>query len=397
MCYNNSTMKILHFADVHVGMENYGILDAKTGISSRLMDFSKSLEFIATFVEKHKPDLILFAGDAYKDRHPSPTYQQIFTKPLIRMAKIAPVVMVIGNHDTPASMGKANTLDIFSTIEHPNIFISRVPEVLKIPIGKNRIEILTLPWISKSSFDLKNKIDYVNEIRNIINDKSYGLNPKFPAFFLGHASVEGAVLGSEQNVMLGSDIVVPLNALVEKKFQYVALGHLHKFQKLNANPPIVYSGSIEKIDFGEEKEDKGFVWYDTETKKLDFIKTPARPFKTFQISIGKGDSQEKILKKIRGQNFKEAIVKIIIQVDEEYANLISENEIRNEIKDAHLIASITKEIIKKGQLKETVNYSNYLTSLNASDTIKEFIKFKKINEKMSRLIQKYAKEIIEEE
>lgn len=389
-------MKIVHFADAHVGMENYGIIDPKTGLNSRLLDFEKSLNFIADSVEKIKPELILFAGDAYKDRHPTPTHLQIFSKPLIKMAKVAPVVMVVGNHDTPAALGKANTLDIFPTVENPNIYLSRKPEVLKIPTNSGKVQILTLPWISKSSFDVKKQIDFSQKIAETIKDLTYQLNPNFPTFFLGHGTVEGAVYGSERSVMLGADIIVPLSALTQKEFKYVALGHLHKFQQLRVNPPVVYSGSIERIDFGEEKEEKGFVVYNTESKKLDFIKTPSRKFKTIELEIGNKDEHKKVLSRLKKEKIKEAIIKILIKMPEEQASLISENEIRKALKDAFLIASISKEIGTKENIKEKVEYSNYLTSLSPIETINEFIKQRKISAKLAELIKKYAKDLIEE-
>lgn len=78
---------------------------------------------------------------------------------------------------------------------------------------------------------------------------------------MAHTSVQGATYGSERMVMLGQELVLTPGLLRDKRLDYVALGHIHQHQSLNGtdHPPIVYPGSIERIDFGEAREAKGFV------------------------------------------------------------------------------------------------------------------------------------------
>ena len=80
----------------------------------------------------------------------------------------------------------------------------------------------------------------------------------YPLVLTAHASVQGAVYGGERTVMLGRELVLPGSLVKDPRLDYVALGHIHKPQNLNENahPPVIYPGSIERVDFGEVEDDK---------------------------------------------------------------------------------------------------------------------------------------------
>src|SRR5258708_32143065 len=93
-------MKLLHFADAHIDMANYGRHDPETGLPLRVLDFLKSLDTIVDAAIFEKVDMVIFAGDAYKDRSPAPTFQREWGRRIMRLsqAKI-PTLLLIGNHD----------------------------------------------------------------------------------------------------------------------------------------------------------------------------------------------------------------------------------------------------------------------------------------------------------
>jgi DNA repair protein SbcD/Mre11 len=85
-------MRLLHFADAHIDMANYGRHDPETGLPLRVLDFLKSLDTIVDAAISERVDMVIFAGDAYKDRSPAPTFQREWGKRIIRLsqAKIPP-------------------------------------------------------------------------------------------------------------------------------------------------------------------------------------------------------------------------------------------------------------------------------------------------------------------
>ena len=127
------SIKFLHVADTHIGVENYGRLDSGTGLHTRLQDFIKSLRFAFEEAIKENVDLVIFAGDAYRSCDPTPTHQREFAS-LIHMlsAREIPIVMITGNHDSPVSYGKASSVDIFGTLGTRGVHIASEDRLINI-------------------------------------------------------------------------------------------------------------------------------------------------------------------------------------------------------------------------------------------------------------------------
>jgi len=253
-------LKIVHFADVHLGAENYGRIDSRTGLSMRLTDFIQAINHVIDLALEQGADLVLFAGDAYKTRDPSPTYQREFARSIHRLSRAGvPTVLIAGNHDMPNAAGRAHTMEIFGTLEIEHIHVARSPDVLDIETAHGPVQVGVLPWIVRSGLlshqEHKNKsLQQVNELLleriDLILNGPDGLvsrlDPDKPHILVAHGTVQGAVYGSERTVMLGHDIVLPLHFMKNPNWDYVALGHIHRHQALEDErfPPVVYAGSI---------------------------------------------------------------------------------------------------------------------------------------------------------
>ncbi len=353
-------MKFLHLADVHLGMENYGHIDSSTGLHTRLKDFIKCFSFAIDIALEEKVDLVIFTGDAYKNSSPNPTHQREFAKQIYRLSEAEiPVVLINGNHDNPVSFGKATSLDIFGTLNVPKAKVVTEPKLLNIETKAGLVQVFGLPWPTKNLFLTKEECKDLTDmeiikqiqIRAIRKIKEFAkmIKPDIPAIFAAHLAVaEATYSGSERSVLIGSDPVFPAQILAQKEFDYVALGHIHKFQDLNPDNgiPVVYPGSIERINFGEEKEDKGFCLVKIEEGKTsyEFIAVPARKFITIDINIPKDqDPTTALLSEIGKHNLAGAIVRFSYTMPEEVINPIDFAKINTALEGAFMVASISEK------------------------------------------------------
>ena len=111
---------------------------------------------------------------------------------------------------------------------------------------------------------------------------------------------------------------------------------------------MVYSGSVERIDFGEEREDKGFVWAQVEKghTTYEFVPGPARRFVTFRLDAQQGDPLQLLDQALAERDVKDAVVRVILTVLPEHSDLIDERQIRERLREAYLLAGIVKEEVK---------------------------------------------------
>lgn len=277
-------IRILHFADAHIDIANYGRHDPISGLPLRVLDFLKALDTIIDTAINERVDLVIFAGDAYKDRSPAPTFQREWGRRIMRLSRAGiPTILLIGNHDLSPAQGRAHALQEYDTLEVPHIHVIGKPALL-LPENLNglQIQVMALPWVSRSAMMASQQMDGVEPsgvgeqietaLTKLLDNWYQRIDRLVPLILTAHGSVQGAVFGAERSVMLGNDLVLPGSMVKDPRLDYVALGHIHKYQNLNigAHPPVVYPGSIERVDFGEAKDEKGFVIANVSHGKTEF-------------------------------------------------------------------------------------------------------------------------------
>jgi exonuclease SbcD len=360
-------MRVLHFSDLHIGVENYGRIDPETGLSTRLGDFLYSLDQVVAFALTESVDLVLLAGDAYKGRDPSQTHQREFAKRLNRLSQAGiPTFLLVGNHDLPAASSRATAVDIFPTLEVANVYVGNSLKTYDVSTPSGPIQVLAVPWPRRSAILSRedSRGMSIEQVRQALEERltegidieAKKLNPDVPAIITAHVTVNGATVGTERSMMLGQDHVLLVSALDLPQVEYVALGHIHKHQILRPDPPmVVYSGSLQRVDFSEEGDEKGFCIVDLDQAapqgqrmtNFEFHKLDARTFVTVDVSVEPQDVDPTatVVRAINRKNVADAVVRVRISLAAESDAHLRETEIREALEPAHFIASISREIV----------------------------------------------------
>jgi exonuclease SbcD len=405
-------MRILHFADAHIDMANYGRHDPQTGLPLRVLDFLRSLDTIIDAAVSEKVDMVIFAGDAYKDRSPAPTFQREWGKRIIRLsqAKI-PTLLLVGNHDLSPAMGRAHAIQEFDTLQVPFVRVLQKPEFLTSDdLWGLPIQVIAMPWVSRSGLmaSIETSAMDVKELFAGIESRISGLveewiseaDTSLPLIMTAHASVEGAMFGAERMVMLGSDLVLPTALVKDRRLDYVAMGHIHKPQDVNKGnqPPVIYPGSIERIDFGEAMDKKFFVIAhlekgkntDVEWREID----GTRQFIERRIVIRSTENvTDELISALPSlDKMAEAIVKLTVEYPRELDILIDESALRKYTECAFEFHLVKRP---KTEARVRIPEGQAVSSLSPLELLTQYFESAKIKE--SDELQKLAREIIAED
>ncbi len=402
-------MKILHFADLHLGVENYGRIDPNTGLSSRLGDFLSAFDEVVEYALNENIDLILFCGDAYKSREPSQTHQREFARRIWRLASNdIPVFLLIGNHDLPNAINRATSIEIFQTLAIPNVTVANHPGTYQIKTKPGPLQVVALPWARRvallSREETKNlTLDELNErLEKILTERIMaeveGLDPSLPAILAAHVFVHGAQTGSERSMIMGHDYMLLHSSVANPAFDYVALGHIHKSQVLGENPPVVYAGSLERIDFSEEEDKKGFYVVEIGPDKqvsYEFHPVKARRFLTIKVNVAplEPDPTQAVLEAIARHDVKDAIVRVQVAISERLEGLLDEGEIRKALKDAHFIAAIARDVERERRPRMSGFTAEGMTPMEALEV---YLNSKNISKERIKVLLEYGQRLIEE-
>lgn len=275
-------LKILHTSDWHLGKNfretNFDLLPIQKKIMAEIIDITKS----------ERPQLILVAGDIFDTYNPSFDAERLFYETITSLSQEGSlIVAVAGNHDSPDKLriskpliyGKHSIVisgtpnDIFEEYifenEHYKVTIENSFLKLKLKDENLTVAIKAVAYFSEVRMGLSGD-DFVKSLEDYLSKE-----PQFSCdyfVFVSHLYLHGAQKsGSERIFQVGGIEHVPYEAL-PKSADYIALGHLHKFQKINN---AVYSGSIYPFDAGEIEHKKGVcLWQEGSIRFIEFEKIP---------------------------------------------------------------------------------------------------------------------------
>jgi exonuclease SbcD len=289
--------RIAFAADLHV--DAYGSrIDPATGLNARLVDYLTTTAWMADEARHRGAEALVVAGDFTERRHPAPWLVSRIRGALSSFP--GRQVYLRGNHDGEIAGGSIVTLldDGFDDPdESGRTGISR-PRVEPIAFD---VVLACIPHLDRHWLRAQPGMEKVPdaEVYQALGDQfltiARGLYaearadyPDAACVLVCHQTLAGAHMSESQQAFLGDlGLVVDARALAAVGFEGIVAGHLHRHQVVLEEPPVLYPGSIERVDFGEEHETKGFVIADVEPGRFawEFVATPARRFVTVDYAL----------------------------------------------------------------------------------------------------------------
>jgi exonuclease SbcD len=283
---------------------------------------------------------------------------------------------------------RATPLDVFGEFRPllrggEGLIVGRREDVHRIDTRRGPLQVIAMPFPVRSRL-LKDEAwrnlppeELDHQLRETLHAVLQHLletkiDPALPTIVAGHFSIEGATYGSERQVMIGYDVVLPPSMFRHPAIDYVALGHIHKHQAVgDGAPPIVYSGSVERVDFSEEGEPKGFCW--VEVRRGDarwrFVELPARRFFTLSLDLRQAaDPEMTAIAEIRRQadRIREAVVRARVRIRPEQAERLREARIREELEKAGAFSVSSLHIEREESVRSRISLTEmeHLTPLD---------------------------------
>jgi exonuclease SbcD len=399
-------MLIIHTADLHLGISNYAPVNPSTGLSRRIDDFILALDRIVNYAIENRADMFLLCGDSFKDPNPNSTVLKMFATRLSRLSsENIQTVIILGNHDAPRG-GRAAPPEPLIELNVPNVhYFSKPGSTDVVCRTGERARIFALPYrhpVKVASEKGKNGLrkdlmeqTYLEQITKEIEAFTQaGRDDADACILTGHFSVEGAVSGSERIWAIGEEYAVPPSILDTGLFDYVAMGHVHKHQAINSNVPIVYPGSIERVDLAEAGEEKGFVRVEINNRavKWKFIKLPSRTMHNFRLDCQEKQDPSFVVKaEIASHPIKDAIVSLHI-TSKDQITPIQKSEINRLLNDA----SWSQVHYIRPQPEKQATDGAFAGTLEPVQALSEYLKSLKITESQRNQALKIGQQIIEE-
>ncbi len=397
-------IKIFHFADLH--------------LSETTMPQTKpALQQIVGLVQKHRPDMVVFAGDMIVKRgYITPTEDYILKSAFMDMADICKIVAIPGNHDISNRFDRLDAVTGILTREsgsglhqpiHPNITVSSTLEIIETTLSDDkRIRIVTMPYPSKYNFLAKNEnvngnlndvlTDTLAQALVGINMKLHAMNDETPTIMVGHGTISGGVTDSEMMMTTEIDIAISQDQLPDNIDAYM-WGHLHKKQTVGSNKRVHYSGSPAPLTFAQEAFKPSITSWSInkgEAKEMPLplkvshqmlnINIESEAFKNGQMPM------EVVKGVLAGYEVADAKVKLRYKTPKEKASLIVQKELSEHI---YGMGAFDCKIVADTEDDINIRLADLDSDMSMSSLIKAWAELDPDRTKHSDELQKMADEV----
>jgi len=358
-------VKVLHTSDWHVGRRIRG--------RDRSEEHREVLAELVGLADENSVDLILVAGDVFDTASPSPGAEQIVWRALLDLSEIAPVVVVAGNHDNAARLDAVAPL-----LDRAGVTVVGAPRSPHdgglIQIDDLGVKVAVLPFVSQRGIVKAEDImasdpdehsgAYEERLRRVIDLLTVDMTTDTVNLLVSHLTVYGALAGGGERTAHIFGYAIPAS-LFPGHLSYVALGHLHRQQKMPHSSAVWYSGSPLQLDFGEIADQKGALLVSAE---------PGRPASVAELPLRSGrrllsiaGTLEQVLS--RADETTDAYVRIVLH---EAARVGLADEVRAAIPNAVEVvldnpAEPRSSTESRQSLEPVSAFSRYLADRDGSD------------------------------
>ena len=324
-------MKIIHTADLHLGVrfknvvprpatEGFEAVDIRHYVNKRTLEnLNKAVEYAL----KKDVDLLIIAGDVFETIESSLEYHTELARSLQPLLdKGVNTVIIGGNHDYIRSPRRKVSLALLEDLKYPNlIFKSKLDirnsfqgdEPYEVELDGGTVGLVLMPyfWVFKKEYPKAIRL-YISKMLSRLGNVDYRL-------LIAHLDVVGAVYRESDFIGSFRSIEkVNLSTIYPDRFDYIALGHIHIPQKIADN--IWYSGSLNKLNFGEYMDKKAFLYIEFRRRPtinpiyVEPVKMNVYSVKLDDVEINWSNLRSRLEDVLsRGDNL-DAVIKLIFKV-----------------------------------------------------------------------------------
>lgn len=337
------TFNFIHVTDTHFGLDTYGTEDPITGLNTRAQDGLQAFDQLIDHAIKKDIKLVIHSGDVFNTKSISQSIVNAVYARIKRLIDAGIDVMILqGNHDASQVLERKNGLDLANTLGIEKLYVTR---------GGDFFDLGYIQICSVSYWHDTEKI--AEEIQSFADRIDW----KRPAVLVVHLQVEYANFPGcfKDNLHF-----TPLSLLTSHPWNYVAMGHIHKPQKLHSHPPVYYGGSLVRCSFAEEDDPKGFMQITINHGETMLIEQhPVKCLKMLTLRGTMSDIKAQLDKATNPEVFKQCLVRCIVDISEEP---LDEKYLKAKMSMAFKLI-ITKETKKTAHVRID---SNQLTSMQTA-------------------------------
>ncbi|AAC07689.1 exonuclease SbcCD subunit D [Aquifex aeolicus] len=354
-------MRLIHLSDIHAG-KNLGRV-------SRNEDVVYALNQVVDFCKENKPDLVLVAGDVFDKANPDNEAKEIIFDFFLKLHSLnIPSVVISGNHDSYEFMKSLKKL-----LQVIDVYVVPKPNLEECVLDVKGLKIACLPYPSERVLTRAgedSKLSYAVLVEKAIKYLYEKVKDAPLKVLLSHLFIAGSKYTRTEREATITDYYAVEPSAIPEGFDYVALGHVHRYQRIEKAPThVYYTGSLFQLDFSEAGQEKFFNFVELkegEPPHVEAIKLSLKnPLHTFEIN------QENYAKELEKIKDVQGYIKVhLIVKDKTKMHLVAEK-----VKEALGEKLIKLELLTPEEaIKKRLEEEREIQKLNLLDLYRDYFK-----------------------